>query len=225
MKVKICGITRAEDVMVCEENNADLIGFINIKRSPRFVELNKINELSSKLKNKDKAVLVIEPDNLEETELILEKTDINIVQLHSLSSDDVNSLKELESINKELKIIKAVGIPERITELKKIEIEDFTQVCDSLLFDYENNGKSGGTGKQIPLKLVSEAARIAKNANDDIELFLAGGLNLEQLENEENDIAEIFDFIDVNSGVEDQPGFKNEEKIRSIIQLGKKLNF
>ena len=88
MKVKICGITRAEDVMVCEENNADLIGFINIKRSPRFVELNKINELSSKLKNKDKAVLVIEPDNLEETELILEKTDINIVQLHSLSSDD-----------------------------------------------------------------------------------------------------------------------------------------
>ena len=178
MKVKICGITRAEDVMVCEENNADLIGFINIKRSQRFVELNKINELTSKLKIKDKSVLVIEPDNLKEAELILEKTDINIVQFHSLSSDHINSLKELKSINKELKIIKAVGIPERINELKKIEIEDFARVCDSLLFDYENHGKSGGTGKQIPLKLVFEAARIAKNVNDDIELFLAGGLNL-----------------------------------------------
>ncbi|MGA2675966.1 MAG: phosphoribosylanthranilate isomerase [Methanobacterium sp.] len=225
MKVKICGITRAEDVMVCEENNADLIGFINIKRSQRFVELNKINELTSKLKIKDKSVLVIEPDNLKEAELILEKTDINIVQFHSLSSDHINSLKELESINKELKIIKAVGIPERINELKKIEIEDFARVCDSLLFDYENHGKSGGTGKQIPLKLVFEAARIAKNVNDDIELFLAGGLNLKQLENEGNFIAEIFDFIDVNSGVEDQPGFKNEQKIRSIIQFSKKLNF
>jgi phosphoribosylanthranilate isomerase len=225
MKVKICGITRAEDVMVCEENNADLIGFINIKRSQRFVELNKINELTSKLKIKDKSVLVIEPDNLKEAELILEKTDINIVQFHSLSSDHINSLKELKSINKELKIIKAVGIPERINELKKIEIEDFARVCDSLLFDYENHGKSGGTGKQIPIKLVFEAASIAKNANYDIELFLAGGLNLKQLENEGNCIADIFDFIDVNSGVEDKPGIKNEEKIRSIIQFSKKLNF
>ena len=103
MKVKICGITRAEDLIVCKENNTDLIGFINIKRSQRFVELNKINELSSKLKNKDKSVLVIEPDNLKEAESILEKTDINIIQLHSLSSDDINSLKELESINKKLK--------------------------------------------------------------------------------------------------------------------------
>ncbi len=225
MKVKICGITRAEDVMVCEENNVDLIGFINIKRSKRFMKLDKINELSSKLMIKDKSVLVIEPDNLKEAELILDKSDLNIIQLHSLSNEDISRLKELESINKELKIIKAVGIPERITELKKIEIEDFARVCDSLLFDYENHGKSGGTGKQIPIRLVFEAAGIAKNANDDIELFLAGGLNLKQLINEGNDIAEIFDFIDVNSGVEDQPGFKNEEKIRSIIQFSKKLNF
>ena len=221
MKVKICGITRAEDVMVCEENNADLIGFINIKRSQRFVELNKINELTSKLKIKDKSVLVIEPDNLKEAELILEKTDINIVQFHSLSSDHINSLKELKSINKELKIIKAVGIPERINELKKIEIEDFARVCDSLLFDYENHGKSGGTGKQIPLKLVFEAARIAKNVNDDIKLFLAGGLDLKQVENEGKVIGEIFDFIDVNSGIEDQPGFKNEKKIIELIELVK----
>ena len=225
MKVKICGITRAEDVIVCEENNADLIGFINVKRSPRFLELNKINELSSRFKIKDKSVLVIEPDNLKEAELILEKTDINIVQFHSLTSDEINSLKELKSVNKELKIIKAVGITKRISKLKKIEIVDLAMVCDSLLFDYEDNGKIGGTGKQIPLKLVSEAAIIARSVNDNIELFLAGGLNLKQLENEGNYIAEIFDFIDVNSGVEDEPGFKNEEKIRSIVQFSKKLNF
>ncbi len=219
MKVKICGITRAKDIKICEENNADLIGFINIRRSPRFVELDKINELTSKLKNKDKSVLVIEPDNLEEAEIALKKSNINIVQLHSLSIDDIKRLKEFKSIQRQLKIIKVVGIPERITARKKIEIEDLSRVCDSILFDYENLGQSGGTGKQIPLKLVFEAAEIAKNVNYNIELFLAGGLNLKLIKNEGKVIAKLFDFIDVNSGVEDKPGFKNDTKIRELIQL------
>jgi phosphoribosylanthranilate isomerase len=221
MKIKICGITRAKDIMVCEENNADLIGFINIRRSQRFVELDKINELTSKLNNKDHSVLVIEPDNLEDAKIILEKSNIKLIQLHSLSSDDIIRLKEIGSIQRQLKIIKAIGIPKTINTRKKVEIEDFARVCDFLLFDYENDGKSGGTGKQIPLKLAFEAAKIAKNTNDDIKLFLAGGLDLKQLKNEGKVIGEIFDFIDVNSGIEDQPGFKNEKKIIELIELVK----
>ncbi len=219
MKVKICGITRVEDVMICEENNADLIGFINIKRSKRFVEINEINQLTSKLNNREKAVLVIEPENLEEAEVIQKKSNINIFQLHSLSSDDINRLKESESIQKQLKIIRAVGIPERITARKKVEIEDFANVCDFLLFDYEDYGKIGGTGKQIPIKLIIEAAELAKNANDNIKLFLAGGLDLKRIQTEGKQIERIFDFIDVNSGVEDSPGLKNDNKIREIIEL------
>ena len=198
MKVKICGITRVEDVMICEENNADLIGFINIKRSKRFVEINEINQLTSKLNNREKAVLVIEPENLEEAEVIQKKSNINIFQLHSLSSDDINRLKESESIQMQLKIIRAVGIPERITARKKVEIEDFANVCDFLLFDYEDYGKIGGTGKQIPIKLIIEAAELAKNANDNIKLFLAGGLDLKRIQTEGKQIERIFDFIDVN---------------------------
>lgn len=219
MKVKICGITRVEDVMICEENNADLIGFINIKRSKRFVEINEINQLTSKLNNREKAVLVIEPENLEEAEVIQKKSNINIFQLHSLSSDDINRLKESESIQMQLKIIRAVGIPERITARKKVEIEDFAKVCDFLLFDYEDYGKIGGTGKQIPIKLIIEAAELAKNANDNIKLFLAGGLDLKRIQTEGKQIERIFDFIDVNSGVEDSPGLKNDNKIREIIEL------
>jgi phosphoribosylanthranilate isomerase len=219
MKVKICGITRVEDVMICEENNADLIGFINIKRSKRFVEINEINQLTSKLNNREKAVLVIEPENLEEAEVIQKKSNINIFQLHSLSSDDINRLKESESIQMQLKIIRAVGIPERITARKKVEIEDFANVCDFLLFDYEDYGKIGGTGKQIPIKLIIEAAELAKNANDNIKLFLAGGLDLKRIQTEGKQIERIFDFIDVNSGVEDSPGLKNDNKIREIIEL------
>jgi phosphoribosylanthranilate isomerase len=156
---------------------------------------------------------------LEEAEVIQKKSNINIFQLHSLSSDDINRLKESESIQMQLKIIRAVGIPERITARKKVEIEDFANVCDFLLFDYEDYGKIGGTGKQIPIKLIIEAAELAKNANDNIKLFLAGGLDLKRIQTEGKQIERIFDFIDVNSGVEDSPGLKNDNKIREIIEL------
>ena len=47
MKVKICGITRYEDVSKCEELGANLIGFINIERSKRHVNIKEIIKLVS----------------------------------------------------------------------------------------------------------------------------------------------------------------------------------
>ena len=54
-------------------------------------------------------------------------------------------------------------------------------------------------------------------------MFLAGGLDLKQLKNEGKVIGEIFDFIDVNSGIEDQQGFKNKKKIIELIEFVKDL--
>ena len=230
MKVKFCGITRPEDVRACAKVNADLIGFINIERSKRFVSLDKINELTSLMENKKKAILVIEPEDLKEAETTIRKSAINTVQLHSLSSEDIIKLrhgflmKQDDELKMSLNIIKAIGIPETITAPKRMEIENFAMVSDFLLFDYEIDGKSGGTGRQIPLELALEATKIAKNANYDIKLFLAGGMNSEQIKNRVKLIDEIFDYIDINSGVEDQPGLKNPEKIRELMQIVKDIN-
>ena len=86
MKVKICGITRSQDVSKCEGSGANLIGFINIKRSKRYVKLDEIIKLISELKNREKAVLVLEPENPEEVVMKMKKTGIRNVQLHSLTS-------------------------------------------------------------------------------------------------------------------------------------------
>ncbi len=59
-----------------------------------------------------------------------------------------------------MKIIRAVGISEdslifvngnelEFSEEKRLEIEDFAKTCDAILFDYQINGKSGGTGNKF----------------------------------------------------------------------------
>ena len=235
MQVKICGLTRFEDVNKCEVSGANLIGFINIERSKRNVKLRMIKELVSSMKNRDKAVLVLEPENPEEVIMKMKKTGIRNVQLHSLTNNEIKYLRWIggfhrNALESNLKVIRAVGISEeslkfmngnefRFSHDKKKEIEDFAKTCDALLFDYQINGKSGGTGRQIPIKILLEAVKIAKNANYNVKIFLAGGINSERLQNKKEVLEKVIDYVDVNSGVEYSPGIKNHDRIDDLMKI------
>ena len=115
MKIKICGLTRLEDVVDCEAYGADLMGFINIKRSKRYMNIKEIKKLYTQMKNKDRAVLVLEPENPEEVVMKMKKTGIKTVQLHSLSYSQIKYLKWIESYSrncfeKNTTIIRAIGL-------------------------------------------------------------------------------------------------------------------
>ncbi len=211
MQVKICGITRFSDLKTCEEFNPSFIGFINVERSKRFVEIEKINELKEMMKNPEKAVLVLEPETVIEVVDKAEECGVRNVQLHSLSPGEIANI---EGFN----VIKVIGIPEKINSSKILEIEEFSRVCEYLLFDSLVSGKSGGTGKQIPLEVAERAAETAKAINPNIKLFLAGGMDTERMNNEGKMIKKIFDYVDVNSGVEESPGIKNKSKIIEFME-------
>jgi len=216
MKIKICGIRNKVDLEACEKEGADLIGFINIERSKRMVKIDQIKDLTSSMKDKNKAVLVIEPSNMVDAKERIKKSGLKNIQLHSLSPDEI---REIKTNNSHLTVIRAIGISEVINPDKKQEIKDFADVCDYLLLDYEIQGKTGGTGRQIPTDTAIEAALIAKSHNKDIELFLAGGMNIERIKNEGKKLAKIFTYFDVNSGVEDEPGVKNTDKINELMKI------
>ena len=236
MKIKICGITRFEDVSKCEESGANLIGFINIERSKRFVTLQEIRTLVSSMKDKNRAVLVLEPDNPEEVVMKMKKTGIRIVQLHSLSNNEIKYLKWIEGfqrtpLERNITVIRAIGLSKESLEMNELkfsnskikEIENFAKICDALLFDYEVKGKSGGTGLQIPTDMVLEAVKIAKNINHDIKIFLAGGINSERIKNDKELLENVLDYFDVNSGVEDRPGIKNPELVDELMEIKAKI--
>ncbi|MBI5681343.1 MAG: phosphoribosylanthranilate isomerase [Methanobacterium sp.] len=211
MKVKICGITSLKDLQTCKKVNPAFIGFINIKRSKRYIDIEKIRELKDSINDLNKLVLVIEPKTAAEAMEKSEECGICNVQLHSLSADEIS---KIHGIN----IIKAIGISEKIDSLKKEEIKELAKVCPYLLFDFEVSGKSGGTGKQIPLKIALKAGKIAKNSNPNIKLIIAGGMNTDRIKKEGKVIKEIFDYVDVNSGIEDGPGVKNTLKIEEFMK-------
>ncbi len=103
------------------------------------------------------------------------------------------------------------------------EIEKFAKICDALLFDYQVKGKSGGTGIQIPINMVLEAVKIAKNVNNNIKIFLAGGINSERIKNDKELLENVLDYVDVNSGVEDRPGIKNPELVDELMEIKAKI--
>ncbi len=211
MKVKICGITRSEDLRPLNNLDPAFIGFINIRRSKRFIPGHKIRELMDEMENPEKSVLVLEPVNVDEVIKKAKKYDIKNVQLHSLSPEEISKIKGI-------KVIKAIGIPEKMDEIKVEEIGEFSKVCDYLLFDSVVSGKSGGTGKQIPIEVALKAAAISRMNNPRIKLFLAGGMDSKRIENEGEILKEVYDYVDVNSGVEDAPGIKNKHKIKEFME-------
>ncbi len=234
MKIKVCGITRSEDLTRCEESGAELMGFINIDRSKRNLSLKEIKNLRSGMKNKEKAVLVLEPADIEEVVMKMKKTGVRNVQLHSLTPNQIKYLRWIENYERNpfeahLKIIRAVGLSKDSTETKngetvltsekKREIEEFALCCDALVLDYQMKGKSGGTGKQIPMEIALEAVETAKNADNNVEIFLAGGINTAIIKNRKEVLEKVFDYVDVNSGVEDAPGIKNSKQLKELLEL------
>jgi phosphoribosylanthranilate isomerase len=77
-KVKICGITNAEDAAFCDEAGADFLGFIFVKESPRFVEADTVARIESKAKR----VGVFRDAPVEEIERIAKTARLDFVQWH-----------------------------------------------------------------------------------------------------------------------------------------------
>ena len=61
--------------------------------------------------------------------------------------------------------------------------------------------------------------RIAKNAPDNFSLLLAGGMDSNRMKSEGKILKDYFEYVDVNSGVEDQPGVKDENKIMEFMDV------
>jgi phosphoribosylanthranilate isomerase len=214
MKIKVCGIRRLLDVLMVESTGVDLLGFINVERSPRFADLNLIRILSSQMDDPDKAVMIMEPDDPDEAIKRAEFCGINKIQLHSLSCTDINYIKGASELN----VIRAIGIGENLSEDKIKEIKGYAEVCDALLLDYEVNGHSGGTGIQIPIQTAIEGAEVAKDMVD-IDVFLAGGLNSWLMKINKKMIEKHFQGLDINSGVEESPGVKDRAKLEEFIEV------
>jgi len=199
-KVKICGLTREEDIDAVNEVLPDYIGFV-FAESKRKIDENRAAELKKRLDPRIKAVGDFVNDVPERIIRLCRNRIIDVVQLHG--DEDETYIKQLKKhVSNE--IIRAIRVR------NKDDIENaMNYSADFLLFDTYREGLYGGSGKTFDWLLVTAVNR---------PFFLAGGINPE---NAIHAIKTVNPYcIDVSSGVETN-GVKDPGKIADIVTIAR----
>ncbi len=197
LEIKICGITNIEDGLAAASAGADALGFVFHPASPRYVTPGKAREIIAALPPSACAVGVFVNLAAVEVLQIAELCGLDYIQLHGAETQDYCRRLPRE------RLIKALSFRSE---------EEFAAMVDypvrAFLVDAHDPVRFGGTGKTCDWNLARKAA--ARHP-----LILAGGLGTENI------LAALETVkpqaVDISSGVEVQPGRKDHEKIRSVI--------
>ena len=192
-KVKICGLTRMEDIQAANQYMPDYIGFVFAKKSRRFVLPQKAAELKRYLSSDISAVGVFVNEAKEEIVRLLNDHIIDLAQLHGQETE-----QEIQWIKEQTgnPVIKAVSV-----QSASDTVCWQNSSADYLLYD---NG-AGGTGQTFDWCLITECAK---------PYFLAGGIGLHNLAEALKQGAYALDL----SGGAETNGKKDPAKIAEIIK-------
>ncbi len=197
-KVKICGLTRPEEITYVNEYQPEYVGFVFAK-SRRQVDCNQARNLRRLLDPQIQVTGVFVNESEDVIARLCENKTIDVVQLHG--EEDESYIRKLRE-RIEHPIIKAVRVrgAQDILAAEKLP-------CEYLLLDTYMKGQYGGSGKAFDLGLIP---RLTK------PFFLAGGLTAEQVQEK---IHACHPYaVDISSGVEGEDGLKDREKIRIFIE-------
>ena len=190
---KICGISDLDTLnfIINHSYPPQFIGFIcNYKKSSRYVEVGKLNELLKVNKKKSNFVAVlVKPD-----ESILEEIKhlpFDYYQIYDSTPEKIKKIKQ--KYNK--KIITALTINDEV-DVKQYQL--FSEVTDIYLFDSKGYEKS-----------IAFDHSLIEKININKPLMIAGNI---QVNDNLDNYKKIADIIDISGGLETS-GVKDKSKI------------
>ena len=189
-KIKLCGLSRAEDILTVNGLLPEFIGFIFYPKSKRYITPEKAAELKNLLNKKISAVGVFVNEEIKTVAEIAKFLDL--IQLHGAEGE--NYISELKKFT-DKKIIQAF----------KIKTADDLNLAKNSRADFILLDSGAGTGEIFNWQLLK---------NFDREYFLAGGLNVENV----SDAVKILKpfAVDVSSGIE-TGGVKDAAKMKKFV--------
>ena len=210
---KICGLKTAESVSVAIEQGAEFIGFNFFRKSPRYVEPEQAGALG-------RAV----PARVLKTGLLVDDDDARIATILAAAPLDLLQLHGSETPERVAAVKAKFGLP----VMKVIKVRDaadiaraadYEAVADRLMFEPQapaemKNALPGGNA-------ISMNWNLLQGFRSRLPWMLAGGLtpaNLAEAVRQSGAPA-----VDVSSGVEDQPGEKNLNKIKDFLEVARAL--
>ncbi|HEY8934285.1 MAG TPA: phosphoribosylanthranilate isomerase [Cyclobacteriaceae bacterium] len=202
IKLKVCGMRDAENIMQVALCQPDYMGFIFYEKSPRFVGTNFQVPGAFSPSIKRVGVFVNE-----ESQTVLKHSKalkLDYVQLHGKESEEqCNQFKDAG-----IGVIKVFSVDDAFDFTVTKPYKDYV---DFFLFDTKGKYHGGNA--------VTFNWSILKNYDQEIPFFLSGGINPDNV----SGIAELKEMnihaLDINSGVEITPGVKDVHKIKLINDI------
>jgi len=194
-RIKICGLTRPEDVDAAVAAGADAVGFVLYPQSPRYVELQRLGELVSRVPPFVATVGLFVNASDAQIEAVQGCVRLSLLQFHgdeTAAQCDAPGIPYLKAVRMQ------VG-------LDLVEWASRYPDSAALLLDAWVDGYGGG-GKTFDWSLIPE--KLARR------VVLSGGLNAQ---NVADAIAQVHPYaVDVSSGVESAKGIKDADRIREF---------
>ncbi len=193
VRIKICGITREADANAAIQAGADALGFLFAPQSQRYIAPEKARDIIQTLPPFIAAVGVFVNETAETIAAIQKNCRLAAVQLHGEEPPEL--CKAISG-----KTIKAFRLrsPETIAGASAFP-------ADAWLFDSYAPAQRGGTGRPFNWEWIRRAAPLPR------PFLIAGGLTSD---NVGDCIKTLRPYaVDVSSGVEDEPGKKNADKM------------
>ena len=207
-RIKICGLTREQDVSAAVAAGADAIGFVFYAKSPRFVSPQRAAQLIATLPPFVTAVGLFVNATADEIAATVSVAPLSLLQFHG----DESVLQCNESANRVNRpFLRAMRVGTATVAADLIEYNRMyrsdSRLFAGLLLDTLVDGY-GGSGKVFDWSLIPK--ELAP------QVVLSGGLSVQ---NVTDAVVRVRPFaVDISSGVEQEKGVKDPAKIRAFIE-------
>ena len=197
-RIKICGITRAEDAQAAAQAGADAVGLVFYGRSPRHVGIAQAAQLAAALPPFVTVVGLFVNASREEIAEVLGTVRIDLLQFHGTECPDYCA----EHGRPYIKAVRVREGTDLLAERRRYA------GASALLLDAYQPGVPGGTGQAFDWGLIPAAL--------GPEIVLAGGLSADNVGEAVRQVRPY--AVDVSGGVEREKGRKDVGKIEAFMR-------
>jgi phosphoribosylanthranilate isomerase len=214
-RIKICGLTREEDVIAAVEAGADAIGLVFYPESPRYVTPAQAARLAREVPPFVSTVgLFVNADSATVTS-VLSEVPLSVLQFHG---DETPEMCRNMAEKAHLPYLRAARVR---PELNLVEFAKDYQSATALLLDAFVEGYGGGghifDWTLIPQPWLDPVSTSAPRDHSAVpRLVLSGGLNAQNVAGAIERVRPC--AVDVSSGVESAKGIKDHARIAAFIK-------
>jgi phosphoribosylanthranilate isomerase len=207
MRVKICGITQVDQALAIAALGATDLGFICVPESPRYLNPVSLAPILQTLR--DQAVRVgmvgvFANAPLTTLGAMVDQVGLTAVQLHG--AETLQDCQRLRQQLPQVELIKAI----RVRSDGDLALAlSYAPWVDTLLLDAYHPDSLGGTGHTLDWRSLS-------HFRPPCPWFLAGGLRPDNIQTALASLSP--DGIDLSSGVEQYPGWKDLGLVGQLFQ-------